>query len=89
MKLIKALSFLIVILVIINVTLTNKNVDDSWLVSNLEKDIKTLQDENTIFRGQVASAGSLGSLALKIEEAGFVESPSIVSVPSSISVASR
>lgn len=89
MKLIKALSAIITLLVIANVTLTNRSVDEGVVVANLTKDISTLQNQNTILKAEVAEAGSLDSLSVKIAEAGFVESPKVVALTTVSSVASR
>lgn len=89
MKLIKLLFVVITALVIANVTLTNRTVDESVVVSRLNREIETLQNENTILKAQVAESGSLGNLTLKLQEAGFVTSTQIVSVDSTSSVASR
>ncbi len=89
MKLIKLLFGVIVVLVIANVTLTNRSVDEGIVVSNLSKEIAALQNQNTILRGQVAALGSIGNLTAKLEEAGFVETPKVVSLPTTSSVASR
>jgi len=89
MKLIKFLFVVIVTLVIGNVTLTNRTVDESIVVAGLTADVAELQNQNIILRAQVASAGSLGSLTAKIKEAGFVASPTIVSVQTTSSVAYR
>jgi len=89
MKLIKLLFIIITGLVITNVTLTNRTVDESVVVSKLNQDIATLQNENTILKAQVAEAGSLDKLTLKLAEAGFVETTQIVSVNTTSSVASR
>lgn len=89
MKLIKILSAVIVALVLGSVTLTNRSVDDSLVVSDLARDISSLQNENTILAGQVAALGSLGNLTTKIAQAGFIESPKVVSLSTTSSVASR
>lgn len=89
MKLIKALSAVIVLLVIANVTLTNRSVDEGVVVANLTKDIAELQNQNTILRATVAEAGSLDALSERIAEAGFVDSPKVVSLSTPTSVASR
>lgn len=89
MKIIKLLSFIIVALVIGNVTLTNKSVDESLIVSNLSRDISNLQNENTILKAEVASSGSIVELSAKIEAAGFVSTGEIASLPSMSAVASR
>jgi hypothetical protein len=78
MKLIKALSVFIIILVITNVTLTNRTLDEGLMISNLTNDLDVLQNQNTILRSQVALAGSIGGLTTKLSEAGFVESPKII-----------
>lgn len=89
MKLIKALSAIIVILMIGSVTLTNRSVDESIVVGELTKEIAELQNQNTILKAQVATAGSLSNLGLKLAEAGFIESPKVVSISLSSSLASR
>lgn len=89
MKLIKLLFGVIVVLVIANVTLTNRSVDEGIVVANLSKEISELQNQNTILKGQVASLGSIGNLTAKLAEAGFVETPKVVSLPTTSSVASR
>ena len=89
MKMIKALFAVIVVLVITNVTLANRSVDESIVVSDLSAEISALQNENTILKSVVASAGSLGSLSQRIDEAGFVSSPNIAAIETTSSVASR
>lgn len=89
MKLIKILFILIVGLVIANVTLTNRTVDDSLVVSNLDKQIASLQNQNTILRAEVASLGSLGAVQSKIAAAGFTDAPKVVSLQDTSSVALR
>ena len=89
MKIIKLLSFIIVALVIGNVTLTNRSVDESLIVSNLSRDIAILQNENTILKAEVASSGSIKELSSRIEAAGFVSTANIASLPSVSNVASR
>jgi hypothetical protein len=89
MKLIKLLFAVIVVLVLGNVTLANRSVDESIVVSDLSAEIAALQNENTILKSEVAQSGSLGNLSLRIEEAGFVSSPKIAAVETSSAVASR
>lgn len=89
MKLIKFLFVIIVGLVITNVTLTNRTVDESIMVANLNREISILQDQNTILASTVAEAGSLGNLTAKLTEAGYTESPKVVSLGGVASVASR
>ena len=89
MKLIKFLFAVIVALVIANVTLTNRSVDESVVVAGLTRDIAKLQNDNTILKSQVASAGSLSEISDEIAQAGFVESPKVVTIGVPSSVASR
>ncbi len=89
MKLIKALSLIIVILVISSVTLTNRSVDESLVVGELTREIASLENQNTILKAEVSATGSLGNLSLLIEEAGFSASPTLVTLPGTTSVASR
>ena len=89
MKLIKILFIVIIGLVITNVTLTNRTVDEGVVVSNLSKEISSLRDQNTILASQVAELGSLSAISTKLESAGYVETPKVVSLTGSSSVASR
>ncbi len=89
MKLIKVLSLLIIILVITNVTLTNRTLDEGVVISNLTNDLTSLQNQNTIMRSQVALAGSIGGLTTKLSESGFVASPDIIPLPTAPSLATR
>lgn len=89
MKLIKFLSVIIVLLVIANVTITNRSVDEGVTVANLGKEISALQNQNTILAAQVASAGSLGNISARLVDAGFVETKNIAAIQSTPSVASR
>lgn len=89
MKLIKILFALILALVIANVTLTNRSVDEGIVLSGLAREISSLQDQNTIMRAQIALDGSLGSLNTKLIEANFVSSPTIVALSDNHAVASR
>jgi hypothetical protein len=89
MKLIKFLFAVIVALVIGNVTLTNTAVDEGIVVARLTKEIAQIQNDNAIMAAAVASSGSLGALSAQLDEAGFVESPKVVAIPTPASVASR
>ncbi len=89
MKLIKTLSLLIVMLVIGSVTLTNRSVDESLVVSELTKDIASLENQNRILKAEVANLGSLGNLATLIESSGYQATPQIVTLSTNTSVASR
>lgn len=89
MKLVKTLFAVITLLVIANVTLTNRSVDESLVVSDLVKEISTLQNSNIILAGQIAASGSIGALSEKIKAAGFVDSTKVVSLSNTSSVALR
>jgi len=89
MKLIKFLSLIIVALVLVNVTLTNRTVDESLYLSQLSSDINSLQEDNLLRQTRIAQLGSLPVLAEKIEAAGFVETPTVVALPTPASVALR
>lgn len=89
MKLIKFLSFIIVSLVVANVTLTNASVDDRLVVSSLSQEISSLENELTILRAQVADLGSIKNLTPRLEAMGFTDTPKVVSLPTVSAVASR
>lgn len=89
MKLIKFLSFIIVTLVVANVTLTNRSVDDRLVVSSLAEEISALENEITILRAQVADLGSIKNLTPRLEAMGYTDTPKVASLPSVSAVASR
>lgn len=89
MKLIRLLFVVIVGLVLTNITITNRGVDEGVVVTDLNKEIIALQNQNTILKAQVASDGSLGNISSKLTEAGFTETPKIISLQTAASVASR
>ena len=89
MKLVKLLSIVIVGLILTNVTLTNRAVDQSVVVSDLTRQIAELDHSNALQNARIAEVGSLTALSEAIEAAGFIASPKIVSLPTISSVASR
>lgn len=89
MKLIKLLAVVIVGLIVTNVTLTNRAVDQAVTVSELSAEITALDHDNTILNAEIAELGSLSTIAGGIEAAGFVDSPKVVSLQSGSSLASR
>ena len=89
MKLIKLLFLVIIVLVVVNVTLTNRTIDDGIKISNLEKEIAHLQNENRILTATIAKDGSIENLTTVLAESGYVETTKIVSISSGQSLASR
>jgi|GEM_PF-2853890 len=89
MKLIKFLSFIIIALVIGNVTLTNASVDDRLVVASLSQEISSLENAITILRSQVAQAGSIKNITSRLEAMGFTDTPKVASLPLVSAVASR
>jgi hypothetical protein len=89
MKLVKILSALIITLVIANITLTNRNVDESVVVANLTKQITALQNQNTILTAEVAELGSLTHISSEISALGFTDTPKIAAIPTAPAVALR
>lgn len=89
MKIIKILFILIIALVLGNVTLTNRSVDESLIVSQLNKEIKSLEDQNILTQARIAESGSLTLLSAKIAQAGYVDNAAVVALPTPASVALR
>ncbi len=89
MKLIKILSVVIVALVLGSVTLANRSVDESLYVADLTRTIHELENQNLARSSRVAMLGSLTQLKDKIVDAGFVDTPLIVALPTPTSVALR
>lgn len=90
MKLIKVLFAAIVVLVVINVTLTNRSLDQSLQMTQLSVEIQGLTKEVSILEAQLASKGSLTAQEAKIKELGFLPPSQIIAVGTTpSSVASR
>ncbi len=89
MKLIKLLFVVIIALVLGSVTMSNRSVDESVVVADLEHEITLLQDQNTILQAEVAASGALSTLSARIAEAGFTESPKVAALPTPTAVALR
>lgn len=89
MKLVKILSIVIVALVIGNVTLTNRNVDESVVVADLTHQITSLQNQNTILTAKVGDLGSLTHVSGEISALGFTDTPKIATLLSAPAVALR
>ena len=89
MKLFKLLSLIIVALVIVNVTLTNRAVDQVGEVNHLSAEITRLSNDNNLLKADIARLGSLTELASRLTEAGFTDQPVVVALPTPVSVASR
>ncbi len=60
--------------------MSNRSVDQSIIISNLDQQISKLQDQNTLLKAQVASTGALTSINDKIVAAGFTEPAKIASL---------
>jgi len=88
MKIVKLFSGVIALLLILNVIIANQAVDESVQVSRLTREIDSLTQTNITLHQVVSQAGSLTQLKSRIEAAGFIENPQIVSLSAS-SLASR
>lgn len=89
MKLIKLLFVVIALLLVGNVVVANQAVDESVTVKAISADISALTAQNQSLRSQVAAAGSLSHIAERVTELGFVETPQIVSLVPTSTVALR
>lgn len=89
MKLVKLLGVVIALLLIGNVVVANAAVDESVTVKSMSAEIEALTQDNLTLKQQIASAGSLTQIASRLEALGFVESPSIMTVSNTSSVALR
>jgi hypothetical protein len=90
MKLIKIFAILIIVMVFLNITLTNRSLDDSMEMSNLSSQILTLIKVNNSLKAEIATSASLTSLKPKISSAGYTEtSPHLVTLgfPASVALA--
>lgn len=69
--------------------MTNRSVDESLVVSQLTKEIKSLEDQNILTQARIAESGSLTLLSEKIAQEGYVDNSHVVALPTSSSVALR
>jgi hypothetical protein len=86
MKLVKLLCLVILTLVIGNVTVSNKSLDQSLTMTALAKEITTLEKEAGILEAEIAMSASLPALEQRIAEAGFVPADKILAIGVSASV---
>lgn len=89
MKLIKLLTFVIVILFVGNITISNHSLDDSKKTAQLASEVAGLTHELTILKSLVAESTSLTSASTKVAAIGFSETPKIVTLGVTSHVASR
>lgn len=89
MKLIKLLSLIIASLLIGNVVIANTAVDESVTVKTMSAEIQALTQQNLALKQQIASNGSLTAIANRVEALGFVETPKVMAVTVSSTVALR
>lgn len=80
MKLIKLLSLLLLALAVTNLSYTNKLIGYSDQISGLYQEISSIERQNKKLQLSVSKKGSLTNLRAAIEEAGFVQSTSIVTL---------
>lgn len=85
MKLVKLLCVAILGLVIANVTVSNKSLDQSLTMTVLAKEITTLEKETSILEAEIAMSASLPALEIRIAEAGFVPADKIMAIGASAS----
>jgi len=89
MKLIKLLSLVIASLLIGNVIVANTAVDESVTVKTMSAEIQALTEQNQGLKQQIASTGSLTAISNRVEALGFVETPKVMAVTVSSTVALR
>lgn len=89
MKLIKLLTVVIASLLIGNVIIANTAVDESVTVKTVSAEIEALTQQNLLLKQQIAGIGSLTAIASRIEAMGFVETPKVMAVTVSSTVALR
>ena len=89
MKLIKLLSLVIAGLVLVNVTIANRAVDQSETVASLTRDIATLEHETVVLQSAVAEVGALTGMSDRVAALGFTETAQVATLGSSSSVALR
>jgi hypothetical protein len=89
MKLVKFLSFVIAILVVVNVTVANRAVDQAETVSALSREISSLEHETVILQSAVAEAGALTGMSERVAALGFTETAKVATLGTASSVALR
>ena len=89
MKLVTLLGIIIAVLVVTSVTLSNRTVDTSYSLREVEASVTQLSKEVAVLRDQVAETGSLTRIAQRAREAGYIEAGKIAVVELPALTASR
>lgn len=79
---VKILPILVVVLVVLELVVTNELASLGEKVNGIEVKIGALQEENELLSQEVASASSLLSLASRAKDLGFVEAGATLSFTS-------
>lgn len=80
MKTIKLLGITILLLVLTNITLANFALDDSAVVAELTSEITSLKHANVILNSEVATRGSLTLAFKRVQEEGYVATPTVATL---------
>ena len=89
MKLIKLLSVVIAILVVANITIANRAVDQAETVAALSREIASLEHDTVILQSAVAETGALTGMSERVAALGFTETAQVATLGKSSSVALR
>ena len=74
------LPFLVVLLLVVEILVTNELAGFGKKVSDTDRAIDTMKEENQLLQEKVASLSSLLTIEEKSRSMGFITSPAIVSI---------
>ncbi|MEK7543822.1 MAG: hypothetical protein AAB557_03075 [Patescibacteria group bacterium] len=77
---IRILPFLVVILLVVEILVTNELAGFGKKVSQIDRSIDTLQEENQLLQEKVASLSSLLTIEDKSKALGFISSPPVITI---------
>lgn len=77
---IRILPFFVVILLVVEILVTNELAGFGKRVSQIDRSIDTLQEENQLLQEKVASLSSLLTIEDKSKALGFISSPPVITI---------
>lgn len=77
---IRLLPFLVIILLVVEILVTNELAGYGRIVSEADRSIDTVREENQLLQEKIASLSSLMVIEAKAREMGFAVSPPAITV---------
>lgn len=77
-RIFKIVGFVLIILAIIQVVISNRLVTAGQRLTQIDKEIKRIEEENEYLKKEIASFSSLTTIAKEAEKAGFLRMQSFL-----------